>query len=260
MFSKHRKSREPDRKEPDRKEPDNKKFRHEYKFICSVQDALLIESRIRKIMAVDPNVGSDGFYNIRSVYFDDYNNTCLYANEAGTDPRAKYRIRIYNNSDRIIRLEKKIKQKGMTRKLSAPLTREQCDCLIAGRLLPMDQISMEGYPELLSQFLLLQAARKMTPKVIVDYDRVPYVYRDGNVRITLDKNIAGSGSFDRLFNRELPKRPVLPVGKCLVEVKYDEFLPGFLKQHLETGRLTPVTFSKYYLCSMYGQRYGIIKR
>lgn len=49
---------------------------------------------------------SRGYYHIRSIYFDDYHNSSFYSNEAGVDPRVKYRIRIYNAGDASIKLEK----------------------------------------------------------------------------------------------------------------------------------------------------------
>jgi len=39
----------------------------------------------------------------------------------------------------------------------------------------------------------------MRPRVMVDYDREPYVFESGEVRITFDKHVrAGFGTFDLL--------------------------------------------------------------
>lgn len=45
--------------------------------------------------------------------------------------------------------------------------------------------------QVLWKLAYLMETRLMMPKIIVDYDRIPYVYRpgDANVRITFDKNI-----------------------------------------------------------------------
>ena len=204
------------------------KSRHEYKFSVNEKDLLMLGMRLAPLIAKDAHVGEQGYYHIRSVYFDDYHNNSFYSNEAGVDPRVKYRIRIYNAGDASIKLEKKIKENGMTRKYAAPLSRQQADMLIRGQLLPIDQKDLESYPPLLAQFLLLMRTRRMQPKVIVAYDRIPYVDRRGNVRITFDKNIVA--------------------GEHLLEVKYDEYLPAVLKQQLDLGKLRQETFSKYYLC------------
>lgn len=225
-----------------------KKSRHEYKFQIDEKDIVLLKSRIGAVMRKDAHVSEQGFYHIRSIYFDDYADTCYYQNEAGTDPRAKYRIRIYNADDARIRLEKKVKQNGKTRKYSAPLSRKQAETLINGKILPMDQASFETYPELLQNFLVLMQTRRMQPKVMVVYDRIPYVDSRGNVRVTFDRNIAASTDFEHFFEKDLIKEPILPTGVHLLEVKYDEFLPMHIKARLDLGHLRQTTFSKYYLC------------
>ncbi|MCM1160251.1 MAG: polyphosphate polymerase domain-containing protein [Roseburia sp.] len=225
-----------------------KKYRHELKYLCGAADIPLLKARLKGIAGLDSHVGEKGYYHIRSLYFDDYNNTCYKMNEAGVDNRMKYRIRIYNYSDKQITLEKKIKVHGMTRKLSAPLTREQCNLFLQGKNLSMGKEALEGYPKLLQEFVVWMAAKQGKPKIIVAYDRIPYVYKQGNVRITIDENIQSSKDFARFFERDMQKSPILPKGKVLVEVKYDELLPSFLKERLEIGRLQQTTFSKYYLC------------
>lgn len=77
--------------------------------------------------------------------------------------------------------------------------------LIRGQLLPIDQKDLESYPPLLAQFLLLMRTRRMQPKVIVAYDRIPYVDRRGNVRITFDKNIAASVDFSHFLRKKCRK-------------------------------------------------------
>ena len=87
-------------------------WRHELKFVCTVPQLRIIESRIRPLLMPDPHTGPDGSYRISSVYFDDQWDTCFYENEDGTDPREKFRIRIYNGSDAKITLELKQKLRG----------------------------------------------------------------------------------------------------------------------------------------------------
>ena len=141
-----------------------------------------------------------------------------------------------------------MKQNGKTRKYATSLTREQAETLIAGEFLPMEQEVFEKYPPLLQQFLVLMQTRRMLPKVMTVYDRVPYIDPRGNVRVTLDRNISASTDFSHFFDKDLVKEPILPPGKHLLEVKYDEFLPVHIKAALDLGHLRQTTFSKYYLC------------
>ena len=91
----------------------------------------------------------------------------------------------------------------------------------------------------------------MRPAVIVEYDRIPYVCRDGNVRITLDTNVASSRAVECFLDETIPKRPVMPTGQHLLEVKYDEFLPDAIYRSLQLHGLTQTAYSKYYICRKY---------
>lgn len=221
-----------------------KKFRHELKYVISASQIPMIRNRIEHLATLDAHTGSSGSYTIRSLYFDDYDNRCYYENEDGTDPREKFRIRIYNHSTERITLECKRKERGKTLKTSCPLTVEQTRTLMAGQVLP----DIAGQPPLLQKLTARMLLRRMRPVVIVEYERIPYVYRDGNVRITLDMNIASSKEVGRFMDETIPKRPVMPSGKQLLEVKYDEFLPDFLYRNLQLDSLTQTAYSKYYIC------------
>jgi len=222
------------------------KFRNELKYICSEAELQILQARVEMLCRADSHAGADGTYQIRSVYFDDYRNRYFFENENGTDPREKFRIRIYNASDKRITLECKQKEKNMTHKDSCPLTIEQYLRIMDGAL-PLSP----DYPELLRKFIALQQQNHLAPKIIVAYERTPYVYDFGNVRITFDKNIGSTTDLTAFFDPYLPLRPILPTGKHVLEVKYDELLPNFLYDAMNLGSLQRTTFSKYYLCRKY---------
>lgn len=221
--------------------------RHEFKYICSEVILAVVESRISTILQPDTHTNADGTYEIRSLYFDDMYGSCYMENENGTDPREKFRIRIYNGNPDRISLELKQKERTKTRKLSCPLTQEQCISLMHGIPLPNDT----AYPPVLQKFLVQMDTRLLRPSVIVDYSRTPYIYRNGNVRITLDRNISASLSFEHFLDPEIPKRPIMESGMHVLEVKYDEFLPDLIHNVLQMDHLRYTSFSKYYLCKKY---------
>ena len=228
--------------------PKDTLYRHEFKYLVDACQVELLRHRLPEIIAADSHTDKSGVYEVRSLYFDDYDNSCYYDNENGTDPREKFRIRIYNGSDKKISLELKRKQCGKTHKRSCPLTREQTALLIAGQMLPWD----DSYDPLLKKFFIWQQTRYAQPRVIVNYQRTPFVYPDGNVRITLDTDITASVNFDRFFSKDVLGRPVMPLGRHLLEVKYDEFIPDHIFDSIQTNKLTRTTFSKYYLCRKFG--------
>ena len=220
------------------------KYRHELKYICTAAELAMIQGRIHHLIPLDSHAGENGMYQIRSLYFDDYYDRCYYENENGTDPREKFRIRIYNGKTDKISLELKKKERGKTLKLSCPLTEEQCRMLMRGEVLP----DSDEYPPVLQKLLLQMKTAMLRPKIIVEYDRVPYVYKLGNVRITLDKNISSSSAIDTFLNPTIPKRPIMPAGQHVLEVKFDEFLPDYIYQALQLRNLRQTAFSKFYLC------------
>lgn len=228
-------------------QPRQDKYRHELKYQISDAQVQLLKSRIDHLIPPDSHAGRNGVYSIRSLYFDDYDDRCLRENEDGTDPREKFRIRIYNASSDRITLECKRKERGKTHKTSCRLTEEQARQLMAGKILP----DIGSQPPLLRKFTMLMLTRRMRPVVIVEYDRIPYVYKNGNVRITLDTNIASSSAVERFLDETIPKRPVLSAGQQLLEVKYDEYLPDFIYRSLQLHSLRQTAFSKYYICRKY---------
>ncbi len=219
-------------------------YRHEYKYFVPVQKMLCIEQRIKPLMHHDLNADSEGIYTIRSLYFDDYENSCYYENENGTDPREKFRLRIYNSDKSLVKLELKQKHSGKTKKMSCNVPYELCGELINGNIPDISAIDSPVY----RKFCMQRMTRLLKPKVIVEYDRRPYVYTDGNVRVTFDLNIRSSNDIRDFFERQIKSRPVMPTNMHIFEVKFDEFLPDFLHQAVEVEKLRQETFSKYYIC------------
>jgi len=225
-------------------EVNKRKYRHELKYPVTSAQILMLKNRINHLLTLDSHVAQTGTYRIRSLYFDDYDNRCMKENENGTDPREKFRIRIYNGAAEKITLECKRKERGKTHKTSCPLTVEQTKLLMEGK--PLPNIAQQA--PLLRKLTLQMLTRRMRPVVIVEYERTPYVYKNGNVRITLDTNIISSSAVERFLDPKISGRPVLPVGQQLLEVKYDEYLPDFIYRSLMLQNLQQTAFSKYYLC------------
>lgn len=227
-------------------------YRHEYKYQCSAAQLEIIKHRLDSVIRLDKNA-VDGEYCIRSMYFDSLSLRCFNENENGTDPREKFRIRIYNANSSRISLECKRKERGKTYKTSCLLTMEEFDAIMKRRF----TLDVNQMHPVFRKFYYLMLTEHFAPSVIVEYDRVPYVCPLGNVRITLDRNIRSSDSFGEFFSPTLPTRPIMPEGQHLLEVKYDEYIPDFIKELIQSDNLQQATFSKYYLCKKYSMR-GLI--
>ncbi len=83
------------------------KYRHEYKVHINIGDYYIIRSRVKQIMKLDEHAKENGKYTIKSIYFDNLNDTALFEKISGVNHREKFRIRFYNNDPSFIRLEKK---------------------------------------------------------------------------------------------------------------------------------------------------------
>ena len=203
---------------------------------------MLLSGRLKNVMSQDIHQEGD-CYEIRSLYFDDLWDRCLDENEAGVDRREKYRIRIYDPRSDVIHLEIKEKNRGLTKKRSCDLSREECLAIMDGEL----PLAVDGRAPLNSLQLQMRCAR-MEAKVIIAYERTAFVHPSGNVRITFDRNIMASRCVEEfLEDRVSGMTPVLPAGMHVLEVKYDEFLPDTIAQQLEIRKLRKTAFSKYYL-------------
>lgn len=218
-------------------------YRHEYKYVIDAAQRQVLLIRASGLMQRDIHGGPDGAYLIRSLYFDDDRDTCFYENESGTDPRSKFRIRYYNNDTNVLRLEKKIKRHGMTRKDSCALTPDEAAILTEGGFPVIGDMPAD------KKRLLLELQRRvLRPKVIVTYRRIPFVYTAGNVRITFDEGITSSDETKRFLMQDYRQRPVMPLGQSIFEVKWDELLPLHIKGMLQLDTLQWSAFSKYYTC------------
>ena len=101
------------------------------------------------------------------------------------------------------------------------------------------------------ELLLEMQLKGMRSAVIVEYERFPYVEKNGNVRITFDENITSSNDIGSFLEKKLVTRPILGLGQSVLEVKWDEFLPSYIKEHMGMENLQWTNFSKYYLCRKY---------
>jgi len=219
-------------------------FRHEYKFMISRASADLLRLRLPHFMERDPHAGDTGRYIIRSLYFDDLNCNAYEEKISGVEERTKYRIRFYNYDASVIKLEKKEKLGDLTRKTAQTIT--------AADAMALEQCLFTGCPDtkggLAEELRLAIVGRGFRPKVVVDYHRTPFICRDGNTRITLDERVRTKPYNARLTTGRTAMIPVLEPDQVILEVKFDDFLPGYLNDVLWDIPRDKMAISKFALC------------
>ncbi len=220
-------------------------YRHEWKHIINYCDMLSLRHRLSAVMSRDPHA-VDGKYLIRSLYFDNFRDKALREKVDGVDRREKFRIRYYNGDTSVINLEKKSKRNGLGTKFKADLSLEEAQKIVD---LDLDWMMDSGRP-LIKELYIKMRDQGLRPKTIVDYTREPFIFDAGNVRVTLDYDIrTGLMCTDFLD----PDCVTVPAGDApiILEVKWDEYLPGIIRDIVQMPGRRSTAFSKYAQCRVY---------
>ena len=220
------------------------KYRHELKFKISNSAAEVLKQKLSLILGKDKNAYyEDGSYLIKSLYFDNLDSTSYYEKMDGVLYRKKYRIRIYNDDESFIRLEKKMKHNTYTAKEQMLISKDIYSKILSGKINEIK--NPEG---LLLEFINDTKTKGLIPSVIVAYHRIAFTYPISEVRITFDSNIeSGLYNYD-LFDNERPTYSVTEDGKQVLEVKFNEILPEAIAIILKTIPTCRQAFSKFATC------------
>lgn len=235
-------------------------LRHEHKIVLTRAQYFVLSARMRALMTPDPHMPSAQGYLISSLYFDDMQESAYYEKLSGSADRKKYRMRIYNGDLSRIRMECKHKAADRIEKRSAPLDEATYHALMRG---DMSALAAQDN-DLCRETYGLCASRVMTPRVVVSYLREAYVHPLSNTRITFDKQLRAGWTSEAMLRQMADDVPVFPTGEfpypeaVILEIKYDEFIPKFITDALQTGG-TLLAASKYVLCRdalhMIGKRF-----
>ena len=221
------------------------KYRNEWKHEINYCDMLILRSRLSVIAKPDPHT-TDGKYFIRSLYFDTASDKALREKTDGVNRREKFRIRIYNGDSSVIKLEKKSKINGLCAKQTVLLSKSEAQATVQGDYGWMtagkSPLTAEFYSKLIGG---------LRPKTIVDYTREPFVFPQGNVRVTLDYNIRTGIKCTDFLNSDCV---TVPAGgsPIVLEVKWDEYLPDIIRDAVQLPGRRVTAFSKYAACRIYG--------
>ena len=237
------------------------KYRNEIKFKISKKMAEVLKQRLSLVMDLDSHSGGkDNTYHIRSIYFDDLDSSALYEKVDGVEYRRKYRIRIYNLSDKVIKLECKHKHNAMTFKESMTISKAMTLKLISADIDDVlfddlkgetfyDEYGMHLYEDsLLKRFLVEMKLRQLKPSIIVDYHRLAYTYPISEVRVTFDYNVKSGNYSDDIFGANVPTFGVINDDELVLEVKFNEILPAQISAVLSTIPMYRQAVSKFAIC------------
>ena len=223
--------------------------RYEFKFFLSKNLRIKIENDISKFMTIDKNANTNNKYFVRSLYFDDDFSTEYYNKTDGMKIRHKFRLRTYSlnkNTNTPIFLEIKgrnnqrtYKKRILINKKNLPLFENQNIPII------LDQTLLKN--EIISKFFFEKFRRNISPKIITDYWRSPYISEhDRYFRLTFDSNITIKKT-SKLFDNNIAYiRKCLP-GFSILEIKFNRRIPKWFHRIIQSYNLTRLSISKFCL-------------
>ncbi|MEA5014545.1 MAG: polyphosphate polymerase domain-containing protein [Candidatus Limiplasma sp.] len=226
-------------------------LRHELKYFIKPVEYEVLRRVLDRTLRRDPNGDENNEYHIRSLYFDSFFNHAVLDKLNGVKDRDKYRIRIYNFSDKIIRLECKTKVGSLISKRSIAIPRLLAEQLMAGDPTGLEQTRSGLLRDVYREMKL----NLMRPVVLVDYVREAYLHRAEEVRITFDKQLRSGLYSKELFDPYVPTVPPFDHEEMIMEVKFNRMLPPYIRDllctHVHSAQNSAI--SKYVWCRRFEQ-------
>lgn len=219
--------------------------RLELKYFINYNEFAFLKNKLKVIMKNDENTTLKWWYRISSLYFDSYDDECYFDKLSWIKYREKYRLRFYNNDPSLIKFEIKIKNKDYVKKESFIIDFDNAKKMVDGDY----SFFLTQWDEKLKKLYLKFKTKLYKPKVIVNYDREPYILEYNNTRITFDKNLYWSPDVNNFFNQEdITTFPCIVKWIVILEVKYNNFLPDYIKNSLAMTSFKRSAISKYVIC------------
>lgn len=220
----------------------NEVLRQEKKFLITLEQYYRYSHRFSQIMMEDSHNGSDG-YTIRSLYFDSIDDRDFEEKEAGIELRRKIRLRNYGAGSETAKLEMKQKQGANQKKRSLTLNKADAQALINGQT---SVLLKDGSPFALECYTMMNM-HVYRPVTIVEYQRKAFIAKENNIRITFDHHITASESNMSLFDDHLQQYQAIDPYIVVLEVKFNGFLLGYLKDMINEIDRSETSLSKYCL-------------
>lgn len=213
--------------------------RSEFKYWISYQDSLFLQNELEKLLSYDA-YSEDGFYRVKSLYFDSINNVDYMEKLAGVARRKKIRLRIYDEAEEVAKLELKQKEGIYQEKKSLLVTKE-----VAKQLMNEEyECLLDCSEEIAARLYTLLTLGAYHPATLIEYDRRAFVYQEYSTRITLDQNVRSSELMLDLYERDVPWN-YRTQEQVILEVKYNGKLWMPIQKILAKYHLQNVSIGKY---------------
>lgn len=181
---------------------------------------------------------------VRSLYFDTLGNKDFEEKLAGVECLQKMAVCGFT----VLKvgqhfLEMKQKQGSNQLKRSLTISREHAEELMKGPY----EVLLEYSDPFATECYGVLKTNCYIPKVIVEYKRMAFVFKENDTRITFDSNISASKLTGRFLEEYAGCFPVIHPGCVVMEVKYNNFLLAYIKNILQISNKSETAVSKYAL-------------
>lgn len=216
--------------------------RNEIKYLINFQDHICLRGLLSKVFMQDPHQKGAG-YPVRSLYLDTAFNRSYNDTVDGIERRDKIRLRTYGDQDHSVRLELKRTLNNQISKEGQWITRTEADKVACG---DYESLLIYKSPALNRIYSILKRD-PFRPVVLIDYIRDAFCFDINNIRVTFDAELRKSETSFDIFDRDSVTTPVIMSRHIILEIKYDGFIPEWIKKLLQIPRFERSMISKYCL-------------
>ncbi len=236
------------------------KQRFELKYLIQEEQALRVRDFVRCYLEIDEygmNQPNDS-YPVHSVYLDSDDLRLYWRTINGDKNRFKLRLRFYNTDPNVpVFFEIKRRMNNCILKQRGAARHDALDWLLSGHLPEPRHVVSKDPRQLVAiqRFCQLMGELHAKPKVHIAYLREAYVSPDGEVRVTLDRQVQGEPN----LSTELKTRMTRPVHSftsfVILELKFTNRFPNWFRDLVRSMHVMQCGAAKYVECaSLIGSR------
>ncbi len=227
--------------------------RYEIKYYVPVEMADHIKNLIGPFVKLDPYAEKveNNRYLVRSLYYDTPDLDFYYEKVDGLKVRKKLRVRTYNDfhPDNIGFLEIKRRYNNCVVKERTKIPITNIDELMKTPVEYVNRFkSSNGKYRSLHRFVYNMTTLNLEPTLLILYDRDAFMDQiDDRARLTIDYNVRMkyAPSHNEIYTNET-LAPVTET-QCILELKFDEFMPKWMRRLVQKVKIRPESISKYCL-------------
>jgi hypothetical protein len=232
--------------------PFEKFDRYELKYYIHGRDFARIVQYLSAFMTLDAfsTKAEDRHYNVNSLYFETHNFYCYRQKFNGLHQRRKFRVRFYKDNASELFVEVKKRRDCFTEKdrIRLQLGSYQFKDVIERPDVLSLAVGSDNQEK--SEFFYFLHKLHLRPFLWVAYNRMALVGKvNKGIRITFDRNLAGSKYYGRHFSREglMNLRWGSFSKRIIMEIKFRKTMPYWLEMFIKEMNISHRSISKYAL-------------